>query len=94
MKAFERLTLTTAAAAFKTPTCNGEGEVEVFISHFQDVAEGNNWNKQNRLLHLRECLEGKAKVYRSSESTQEIVETLKTRYGTSARQAKVRLLGL
>lgn len=74
--------------SFRAPTFNGEGEVELFLEQFADVAEANEWSERHTLLHLRSCLEGSAKQYGRSDTCGEIFEALRSRYGTSARQAK------
>ena len=47
---------------FKLPRFRGDGDVELFIQHFQEVAEANNWSQIATLLHLRESLEDKAQT--------------------------------
>ena len=41
---------------FKPPRFNGEGDVELFIQHFTEVAVANGWNDMATLLYLREAL--------------------------------------
>ena len=45
---------------FKPPQFDGEGDIDLFIQHFQEVAEANGWNGMATLLHLREALQGGA----------------------------------
>ena len=47
---------------FRAPTYSGEGDVELFLAHFDDVAVANRWGGQATLLHLRAHLEGSARA--------------------------------
>ena len=38
---------------FKPPSFDGEGDVDMFIQHFQEVADANRWTEIATLLHLR-----------------------------------------
>lgn len=64
------------------------------MEQFRDVAEENRWTKRSTLLHMRGCLDGPASIYSRGESVQGVFEAPQTRYGTSAKQAQERLLGL
>ena len=44
------------AANFKTPQCDGQGDIEYFIQQFTDVSDANGWGAAAELLHLREAL--------------------------------------
>ena len=48
---------------FKPPSFTGEGDVELFITQFSEVATANQWNPMATLLHLREALQEGAKEY-------------------------------
>ena len=45
---------------FKAPQYQGEGDVDLFITQFRDVALANEWSSQESTLHLRSALTGKA----------------------------------
>lgn len=78
----------TGRATFKTPTFDGQADVELFIEHFLEVAEANGWHGQAVLLHLREALSGAARDYGRARTVDEVFEALRARYGLSPRQAR------
>lgn len=84
----------THRSTFKAPSYSGEGEVELFLEQFQDVALANEWSEHATLLHLRSSLTGAAMNYGRGNTPVEIFAALRARYGTSVRQAKERLLSL
>lgn len=65
-----------------------------FPQQFKDVADINKWMDRETLLHLQSSQGGNARVYGSSGSVQEAFDSVTTRYGLSARQAKEHLLEL
>ena len=79
---------------FKPPTFDGSGDVDLFLDHFQDVAEANLWNDRACTLHLRSSLSGVAALCGAAKSRTEIIRALKARFGLSSRQARDRLLTL
>ena len=42
---------------FRAPQYNGQGDVEYFISRFEEVTEANEWRQGAALLHLRDSLQ-------------------------------------
>ena len=46
--------------SFKPPSFSGDGNVDLFVSQFEDVAEANHWSPLERTLHLRSQLTGDA----------------------------------
>ena len=85
---------TTPREQFKPPTFDGTGDVDLFLDHFQDVAEANMWNDRACTLHLRSSLSGVAALCGAAKSRIEIIRALKARFGLSSRQARDRLLTL
>ena len=79
---------------FKPPQFNGEGDVELFIQQFGEVAAANEWNPMSTLLHLREALQDGAKEYGRPATTDAIFIALRGRYGLSQREARQKLNGL
>ena len=79
---------------FKPPTYRGDGDVELFIRQFQEVAEANNWNQIATLLHLRESLEDKAQTCSRADTPQGVFAALRARFGLTPREARSRLAGL
>ena len=79
---------------FRPPTYRGDGDVELFIQHFQEVAGANGWNQVATLLHLRESLEDKAQGCSRAETSEGIFTALRARFGLTAREARGRLAGL
>jgi hypothetical protein len=79
------------AVAFRTPTFDGQGDVELFISQFQEVAAANQWEEVAVLLHLREALKENARDCGRAPTTGGILTALRARYGLSPREARTRL---
>ena len=79
---------------FKPPSYEGEGDVMLFVRHFHDVAEANNWTQLERTLHLRSSLHGGAQSCGQGETFDEIVEDLQARYGTTRKQAMDKLAAM
>ena len=76
---------------FRPPTFMGEGDVELFVKQFDDVAEANGWTEVQQTLHLRTQLQGAAQNCGRGSSKAEIVGDLRARFGLTCRQAKDRL---
>ena len=76
---------------FKPPQFSGEGDIDLFISQYKDVAKANGWSPQEDTLHLRSALTGKAVECGRGGTTEEIFDELKAHYGMTARQAKEQL---
>ena len=79
---------------FRAPTYSGEGDVELFIKQFNDVASANGWSEGQQTLHLRTQLQGAAQGCGRGACKAEIIEDLRARFGVTCRQAKDRLSGL
>ena len=79
---------------FKAPEFNGEGDIELFIQHFEQVAAANGWNILATLLHLREALKGEARECGRPDNVAAVFELLRGRYGLTAREARSRLSSL
>ena len=77
---------------FKAPQFQGEGDIELFISQFSDVAEANQWSNQDSTLHLRSALGGKALECGRGETVEQIFTDLRAQFGMTTRQARERLL--
>ena len=82
------------AQAFKAPRYTGVGSVEVFIQHFQDVAETNNWAPGAALLHLRGVLEDEARDCGAAGTVDGIFAKLRARYGMTPREARAKLTSI
>ena len=79
---------------FRAPTYSGDGDIELFLAQFDDVAVANHWGGQATLLHLRAHLEGSARACGAGRTRDRIEEALRARFGLSQRQAKDRLIHL
>ena len=79
---------------FKAPEFNGEGDVELFIQHFTEVAQANDWNPMATLLHLREVLKEGARECGRPDQVADIFALLRSRYGLTAREARSKLSSL
>ena len=76
---------------FRAPTYVGEGDIELFLKQFDDVAIANGWTDDQQTLHLRAQLLGPAQSCGRGRTKDEIVEDLRARFGLTGRQAKERL---
>jgi hypothetical protein len=76
---------------FKPPKYTGDTDVELFIDRFLDIADANNWRPRETTLHLKGCLEGTATDCSRGSNVEEIIESLRSRFGITARQARVKL---
>ena len=79
---------------FKPPQFNGEGDVELFIQHYTEVAAANQWNDMAALLHLREALQEGAQEYGRAGDIEGIFTALRSRYGLTTKEARSRLNNL
>jgi hypothetical protein len=79
---------------FKPPTFNGEGDVELFISQFGEVADANQWEPAATLLHLREALKEGARDCGRAQRLTGIFTALRARFGLSPREARSKLNSL
>lgn len=93
-------TITAAASAtqqpqspkpFKAPSYSGTGDIDLFISQFQEVAEANRWSEPEAKLHLKLNLSGPATSCVDGTTTEEIFSNLQSRFGLTIRQAKEKL---
>ena len=83
-----------ARKQIKAPTYNGVGDIEIFISQFTDISRSNRWTAEEQLLHLRLSLTEKAQECGQFDTTEEILEELRSRYGLTYQQARDRLNNL
>ena len=79
-------------STFKAPQYGGEGDVDLFITQFTDVARANEWSAQESTLHLRSALLGKALECGRGETVEQIYEDLRLAFGMTTRQAREKLL--
>ena len=77
--------------SFKPPQYSGEGDIDLFISQYQDVAQANGWSSRESTLHLRSSLTGKALECGRGEDPEEIFTELRAHFGMTSRQAKEQL---
>ena len=76
---------------FKPPQFDGNGDVELFIEHFNEVATTNRWTERAASLHLREALKGNAQEYGRPGNMEAIFAALRSRYGLSPKEARSKL---
>ena len=76
---------------FKPPQFDGNGDVELFIEHFNEVATTNRWTERAASLHLREALKGNAQEYGRPGNVEAIFAALRSRYGLSPKEARSKL---
>lgn len=78
----------------KAPRFDGTGDVEYFITQFQDVVMANNWPNDLALLHLRQNLHGLATDCGKSDRLQSAFAALRARFGITKGEARRKLLNL
>lgn len=78
----------------KVPEFDGTGDVELFITQFQEVAELQEWGERITALKAREGLSGKARTCGQYESWEEIAGSLRLHYGITAADAGMKLNSL
>ena len=74
----------------KPPQYSGVGDVDLFLTQFEDVAMINGWSEEESLLHLRLSLTGKARDCSRAESIAEVQVLLRSHFGVNVRQARER----
>ena len=79
---------------FRAPQYNGRGDVEYFITRFEEVTEANEWRQGAALLHLRDSLRESAEDCGRAAHVQAIYAALRARFGLSPREARSRLSNL
>jgi hypothetical protein len=84
----------TTRDKFKAPVFRGEGDIELYISQFDDVRRANRWDADSAVIHLRSSLEGPAWECGREGTLNEIYDALRARFGLTARQAKDKLVSL
>lgn len=77
--------------SFKTPQFNGTGDVDQYISQFQEVSIANRWTESEARLHLKLSLSNTATSCGDGETIREIFQNLQARFGLTIRQAKEKL---
>lgn len=82
---------TPTAKPFKTPQFNGTGDIDQYISQFQEVSAANRWTESEARLHLKLSLSDTATSCGEGKTTKEIFQNLQARFGLSIRQAKEKL---
>ena len=87
-----KLSNSTPRLEIRPPTFNGEGDLT--LKQFKDVADADGWTRVQRTLHLRSQLAGDAQWCGHGDNYQEIVDDLNARFGVSRRQARDRLAAL
>ena len=79
---------------FRAPQYSGQGDVEYFITRFEEVAEANEWRHGAALLHLRDALRETAEDCGRAANVPAIFAALRARFGLSPREARTRLSAL
>ena len=73
---------------------DGSGCIETYVIKFESCARYNGWNEEDKAAYLRAALTGGASmtIWRDATATySEIVEKLRSRYGSRGQQEKFRL---
>jgi len=73
------------------PNFGGEGDVEQFITEFEDVATIAEWPARVRILQLRACLTGRTKSFTLGPDEEHIKRALRARFGFTPDEAADRL---
>ena len=59
---------------YKAPCFSGEGDIELFLSQFEDVARANGWAREQETFHLKPQLHGQVQNCSRGQTKAEIVE--------------------
>ena len=81
-------------STFKAPKYCGDTDIDLFIDQFSDVARANQWSKAESKLNFRISLERPAHDCGRGDSTSDIMDNLRARYGLTARQARDKLASI
>jgi hypothetical protein len=73
------------------PVFDGEGDVELFIRQFREVARVARWAPDMTVLKLRHALQGKAQPCGTGATVEAILGHLQLRFGLTASEARSRL---
>ena len=76
------------------PKFDGTSDVRKFLQTFAEVAEQNQWDDQERTLHLKLALQGTAAECVQGDTADELAESLVTRFQLSREEARRELRGL
>ena len=78
---------------FRALQYSGQGDIEYFISRFEEITGADEWGPA-ALLHLRDSLKESAKDCGRAANVQAIYAALRARFGLSPREARSRLSNL
>ena len=73
------------------PIFKGEGDVELFIRQFHEVANLRQWGQPMTLLRLRHALQDKAQPCAIGDTVGEVMNNLRLRFGMTASEARSKL---
>lgn len=76
------------------PKFDGTSDVRKFLQTFAEVAEQNQWDDEERNLHLKLALQGTAADCVQGDTTEQIAESLLTRFQLSREEARRELRNL
>lgn len=76
---------------YKAPSYNGVGDVELFITQFQEIANTNNWTNQETLIHLRGKLKDEARDCGKGDDIDTLFQNLRTEFGLTQKNARINL---
>ena len=79
---------------FRAPQYSGQGDIEYFISRFEEITDANEWGPGAALLHLRDSLKESAEDCGRAANVQAVYAALRARFGLSPREARARLSNL
>lgn len=77
-----------------SPTFDGTTDVRKFLQTFAEVAEGNNWEDNERTLRLKLALKGTASECAHGDTADEIAESLLNRFQLTREEARRELRNL
>lgn len=82
------------AREVKAPTYDGTSDARKFLQTFNEVADLNGWNNNQRALQLKLSLRGTAADCLQGDAYEAMVESLLTRFELSREEARSQLRGL
>ena len=76
------------------PTFDGTTDVRKFLQMFAEVARANQWDEEDRTLHLKLALKGTAAECAQGETAEEVAEYLVNRFQLTREEARRELRNL
>ena len=76
------------------PKFDGTADIRKFLQTFAEVAEQNQWDEEERTLHLKLALQGTASECVQGDTADEMAQSILTRFQLSREEARRELRSL